>query len=1302
MPPQSATSATEFVEQAFETTVDDHGRVGVLQVLDDAVSTLRKKMKKDETIERMLRSGGGGSYVLKSSMTRDGLQPEPFTQSAVIEPLLDELGYDYDTEAGGLSGGRTEVADYTISLRDHDDIDSTRLLIEAEPINKDLNSRKHGAGQVRSWLSQREFESDFGFATDGLRWIFIRYDPDSYTHNVIEEVDLQPVFVALFENQVGERKPLEEAVFDADLERVDALVRTFEFANFRSIAGEARQVIKRKQEEITDEFYDDYIRYVFGIVNESEETPRSLTHDGVIPPEGATADETRLFAVEMMNRLIFIKFLEDKGIVRPDLLQSILDTYEDGLYTDSLYQQFIQPLFYDVLNKRPDKRSPQIQDIELFADIPYLNGGLFRPSIQHDGSDDREPFEETDFDVRNNVLRSILELLESYSFSTDGSVTDLDPSVLGNVFEKTINYITADNADQNKELGAYYTPKEITRFSAERTVRPALFDRLKQVVIEERGWPEAELENYDTVYELIESLPASMDLITTLLDEVDDFRVVDPACGSGHFLTSVLEEIVGVRRALWAHTDSYPHEQALKKTTVQNNIYGVDIVGPAVEIAKLRCWLSVIAELEDDDIDEIDQEKLALPNIAFNLRQGNSLIGYTGFPETTDDGDGYTLDSFNEDTVRTRYENIITEITAYEEAITSEQAEKHRKEANRLLKNARDELVDDVKDEFVAAGVEDITSERVEEFDPFHWVLEYAEVYADGGFDVIVGNPPWDVLTPNRGDFFSRYEPEFRSMLPSKKDEIQEELLADDKIAEKYDEYKRNIEIQAQYFNESPAYELQSPKVAGRTVPNENDLSALFFERAFKLGRDDAYVAQVLPGFVWNGAACKDLRTHLLDKTTLKILALFENKGIFEEIHNQYKFGICVFKNSGRTESVLGKLERGNVGILNDINAKSIRISRTVLEAYSPEARIFPYITSQTEADVLDKILQQPSLGDDIEGAWNCNILTKELHETSDSHLFVTDEAEGDYPIYGGENIHQFVYDPAADGSVEPPEFWSKSIGAQKSAHERIREKKFNSGEPKKPIYLAFGGEESSKSQKQFVNDLLEEHRGSPLLEEDVLLDSTEYRIAYRDVTNATNERTLIATVLPKDTPVVHTVQTLRPYEINPAQEDLENTPLHTAYERVFTDAELFCAVGLLNSIPFDFLMRTKIDTHIVKYKFEESQIPRLTEGDEWFDYIWRRAAQLNCYGDAFEEMRERLGGIEPVVTISKRREIQAEIDAAAFHAYGLDREETTFVLGDFHRVQNPRMMNEDYFQMVLEKYEQLADQEIEQIQEST
>ena len=100
--------------------------------------------------------------------------------------------------------------------------------------------------------------------------------------------------------------------------------------------------------------------------------------------------------------------------------------------------------------------------------------------------------------------------------------------------------------------------------------------------------------------------------------------------------------------------------------------------------------------------------------------------------------------------------------------------------------------------------------------------------------------------------------------------------------------------------------------------------------------------------------------------------------------------------------------------------------------------------------------------------------------------------------------------------------------------------------------------------------------------------------------------------------------------------------------------------------------------------------MPRLTEGDEWFEYIWTRSARLNCYGDDFEEMRERLDGIEPATDENERRRLQAEIDAGAFHAYGLDETEVEYVLDDFHRVQNPRKMTESYFELVKEKYREL------------
>jgi len=246
----------------------------------------------------------------------------------------------------------------------------------------------------------------------------------------------------------------------------------------------------------------------------------------------------------------------------------------------------------------------------------------------------------------------------------------------------------------------------------------------------------------------------------------------------------------------------------------------------------------------------------------------------------------------------------------------------------------------------------------------------------------------------------------------------------------------------------------------------------------------------------------------------------------------------------------------------------------------------------------------------------------------------------------------------------------------------------------KKAIYDEFSSDPefnhlSTQSQKGFVNDLLTKEFDRPeLSQEDVKLHCTEYRIVVREVASATNERTVIAAVIPPGGVVVHTLFTVRPLEVNPEKEDLSEYPMHSAYERVFSDEELFAAVGLLNSIPFDFLLRTKVDSHVSKYKFEESQVPRLTDGDEWFHYISSRAARLNCYGDDFAEMRERLGGIEPVTDPAERRKLLAEIDAAAFHAYGLDRRELKFMLDDFHRVNSPRIMDNDYFDLVFEKYD--------------
>lgn len=1276
---------TAFDISDFETSVTPEELELIVNSIADAIDDLREQID-DDILHEMFRSDPG-SYTLRADFTRDRLDPEPLTSDRVIEPLLDSLGYEgYGYEAGAFTEERGEKADYAISLRDIDSVESTRLLIEAEPVNKPLKNRGHGLDQVKSWLSQREFESDFGYATDGVRWIFVRYDPDAYSHVIIEEIDLRPVFLTLFENASMAREPPMEVITEEHRDLVRRLVRTFSYTNFLSIIDDAPEIIKRRQEEITDEFYDDYIRIVFGVTEPDEpvRTARSLVGDGIIAPGEADGKDVRLFAVDLMNRLIFIKFLEDKQIVRPELLRTITDTYENGVYPQSLYKSFLDPLFYDVLNKKPENRDQQIKDIELYSGTPYLNGGLFRPELN-----DTSGLNERDFDVRDSVLESIIDLLERYRFSADGGPSDIDPSVLGNVFEKTINYLTTDPGDQNKELGAYYTPSEITRFCAEQTVRPGLMERFQQVLID-RDWPEAEVQQYETLYGLIDGLPGSGDLITTLLSEMDDFYVLDPGMGSGHFLTSVAEEIVNVRQALYVRMegDQPPSRHRLKKTTVLNNIYGVDIVGPAVEIGKLRLWLSVIAELAEDDVENLSEDELALPNIAFNLRQGNSLIGFTGFSEETGGGD-YTFDRYQDDSVRTRYEEIIDEIHQYQNAITNEQADAHRQKAHKLLEEARVDLMDQIKDEFIAAGIDDISLDDIEEYSPFHWVLEFAEVFNAGGFDVIVGNPPWDVLTPNREEFFARYDPQFRTRPQSEKEEMQQDLLEDPDVADAWESYQKNMQRRADYFNDSASYVLQAPKIAGKTVPNnQNELSALFLERVYSLADDDGYVAQVLPGTIFSGSNTKDVRLHLLDATNVQAIVAFENHGIFDGLHNQYKFGVTVFRNSGNTDILRGTFQQLDPAILNDYLNHTVEIPRRVLAEFSPESGVFPFVNRQEEVDVLNTILSHPSVSSDIEGAWQIQPYT-ELHSSKDSDLFL--EREADYPIYQGKNIYQFDYNSEFFDLAEIS-WWGVDEDSEEheSAKKRVRSKGLRN--LKRGIYDTFEGEKTSQSQKQFVNEFLERKRGQPLSEDDVLIDCTEYRLGFRQVTNSTNERTLVSSVLPKNVMCVDTLTTVRPYEVNPEERDLENETLHNAYDRIFSDEELFVALGLLNSLPFDFLMRTKVETHIVMYKLRESQMPRLTDGDDWFEYIWRRSARLNCYGDEFEEMRERLDGIEPATDAEERKRIQAELDAAAFHAYGLDRNQTAFVMEDFHRVGDPRLMDQEYFDMVLDQYDELAD----------
>ena len=1049
-------------------------------------------------------------------------------------------------------------------------------------------------------------------------------------------------------------------------------------------------------QQVVEEFYEEFEDLRTDLVQEVSRIPDDR------------GDAKQRYVQVILDRMIFLYFIQEKRLLdrNPNYLhEQPGDVVDDG---EDRYENFYRPLFFDYLAE--DKQNPD------FGSLPYLNGGLFAKNpVEEDFPDAKlgASAEET-----NELFDDILDFLSGWNWNVDERLDivdpkNLSPAILGHIFEQTVN---------QKEMGAYYTPEEITGFMSRRTVHPYLLDQLNDAVGAEYdeiddvfGFPGVEASSGEeavadggTMTRQVPTENVETNHVETLYHDIlKEAHILDPAVGSGAFLLAAQDVLVDIymqcieyfqqleQESKGWELDSRTRDELeginegqggaalyAKRTVILNNLYGVDIDEGAVEICKLRLWLSMVADIEDEP-----NEVEPLPNIDFNIRQGNSLIGFTGIQEIATDSGDASLTNYGGGVgkgVKEMFEDVITAVTRHRSSDSAKEAANARRMAESRIENHSEALNKKVRDQFHEAGLDDLTTDDIKEYSPFHWVLEFATVYQDGGFDVVVGNPPWDMLQPRRDEFFTQYDETFRTLPPNEKDELEDELREDEEVQQAWEKYEESFKLRSQFFTEGSEYELQWGEIDGRTRTGRNDLSMLFLERAFDLTDDSGYVSQILPGKIFTNGTTKNLRVHLLENTEMKSVIGFENNGIFEGVHNQYSFGLLTFKNSGSTETFDGIFVQRSVDVLREFDHRSLRIPKQVVENYSPEAITFPFVRSQPELEALKSILQYPRLSDQSTDGWYADGHI-EIY-TRDSDYFSEDRENADYPVYGGSNMYQFVHNSDFFG-LEEPEYWSveEDVDPERSAKHRVREK--NLPRLKREIYSSFDGDSTSKSKKKFVNDLLKENRGEGLQLDDVKLDCTEYRIAFRNITNSTNERTFVATVIPPGIICYHALTTIRPYHINISEDDLTKSSLKSVYERAFTEQELFVLTGMLNSIPFDFLMRTKVDTNISRYKFDESPIPRLTAGDDWFQYISQRAAKLNCYGEPFEDMRERLGGLKPVLDENKRKTIQAEIDAAAFHAYGLTREEAEFILDDFHTVSNPRVMTEDYFEKVFQKY---------------
>jgi hypothetical protein len=784
--------------------------------------------------------------------------------------------------------------------------------------------------------------------------------------------------------------------------------------------------------------------------------------------------------------------------------------------------------------------------------------------------------------------------------------------------------------------GTYHTPERLAQFLVQEAVEENLLTKFNTVTSDEYGSIEQVFEEATT--EEIESL---------YFDVLSDFHIVDPAVGSGSFIEHGLDLLSDIYIECFdilesgnsSRTDELPSYLSdtdrillAKEVAARRNLCGVDLNPVAKELTQFRLNLSLLSAITDEE--QIQTRSIHLQS-GFNFWRGNSLIGIVEPGEVVTESFQTQLTTDHQN-----YSDLRQALADYREGVSTGSCDITRIES--IMSELEDSVDQNFQDQLTEMFSQELSDEEIQDtLHPFHWYLAFPDIIAGGGFDVVVSNPPWiDLNGTNSGRSTDTAD-------------------------------LREIEYQQEYFNESEAYQVQG----GRS----KNLSALFIERAQAIADDKGAISMLVPDGLYSDSKHAILRDHLLRNTKIEYAIGFENHGIFSDLHRQFRFGLLQFQNTGETSVVKTVFYQTSLDILDSASDSLLEISPETIKEYSPNRFSFPAVETESDLQSLRKIVQYSALADDQ--GWNIETF-RGLNQAREVEYLFEEEELGSYPIYGGRNIYQFVHD-GTFFDLDGPSYWGISEDENEpSAKTRVRERELYE------LKKRFADVVVDSQQVAFGSD-------TTLDLNDVPMPFDEYRIAYRDVASSQNERTVIASVIPPGVVCLNTLHTIHPYDWRRQEQQIGTPTPEDLFSLAYHPKELFCLVGLLNSIPFDYLMRTKVKTHLSDYLIKESQVPRLTNETSWFAIIWESAAQLNCYGDSFASLRDDLN-ITPVYDEADRRTAQATIDAAAFRAYGFEDIDVVWsVIDSFPIVRSPRVMDDRYMDEVLDRFEDLGGREL-------
>ncbi len=485
-------------------------------------------------------------------------------------------------------------------------------------------------------------------------------------------------------------------------------------------------------EALSDEFfnryreqYADFVAYVTGkryvkSGNKWEEQTVGCANPVLMTAFGYDEKRVRDYVKKMMGRLTFLHFLQRKGWLCGDL-NYMQHLFERSCDQSNYLEAVLEPLFFGILNTKPAEREALFKekhwDLKLLAEwkeIPYLNGGLFECD-EEDSAECRFPA---------TYFHNLFQFFSEYNFTIDendpsDAEIGVDPEMLRKIFENLLQ--------DKKDKGAFYTPKEIVRYMCRESLIAYLetntsiaVDKLRRFVLS----PE------EGVTDIPDNKKAK------LLAALTEVKICDPAIGSGAFPMGLLNELLHCREIL---SGEHYDRAEIKKSIIQNNIYGVDIEKGAVDIARLRFWLSIVVDEETPS---------PLPNLDYKIMQGNSLLeSYKGLDlskltyerESAKDTGEWNLFDNEKNHLQKQVSQLLNNYYSCSDHARKDQLRKQ------IFETITSLLTSQSFDCRILSELKQLNLAGNDQF--FLWHTWFSDVFnrADGknGFDIVIGNPPY-------------------------------------------------------------------------------------------------------------------------------------------------------------------------------------------------------------------------------------------------------------------------------------------------------------------------------------------------------------------------------------------------------------------------------------------------------------------------------------------------------------------------------------------------------------------------------